>query len=130
MRIFKIRAFVQFAAKKDIEDKDLIKAIQEMEDGLIDANLGGGVYKKRVARQGQGKSRGYRVIVCFRQGNRSFFVYGFAKSDQENISSDDLADFKDLARLLLNMTEERLELEIGLGTFVEVKEGKSEKVQK
>jgi hypothetical protein len=79
MRIFKIRAFVQFAAKKDIEDKDLIKAIQEMEDGLIDANLGGGVCKKRVARKGQGKSRGYRVIVCFRQGNRSFFVYGFAR---------------------------------------------------
>jgi hypothetical protein len=67
-----------------------------LENGLIDASLGGGVINKRVSSQGQGKSGGFRVIICLKIGQRCFFVHGFAKSSQDNISTDELSDFKEL----------------------------------
>lgn len=85
MRIFKTRPFARFADHEGIEDADLCEAIRGAEQGLIDADLGGGVIKQRIARKGQGKSGGFRSIVVFRMGERAFFVYGFAKSDRDNI---------------------------------------------
>jgi len=122
MRIFKTKSFSQFTSKKGIDDDILIKTVHETDKGLIDANLGGGVIKKRVARKGQGKSGGFRVIICFKQGQRCFFVHGFAKSNQDNISADELSDFKDLAKLLFNLTEELLEAAIEAGEFQEITE--------
>lgn len=98
VRIFKNAWFERFAKKQKLEDAALHDAIQRAEQGMIDADLGGGVIKQRVARPGQGKSGGYRTIILYRQAHRAFFVYGFAKSQQSNISDDEKAAFKQAGR--------------------------------
>ena len=82
MRIFKSRWFQRFARKEGIADAVLREAVARAERGQIDADLGGGVIKQRIARPGQGKSKGYRTIVIFRRGAKAFFVYGFSKSQR------------------------------------------------
>jgi hypothetical protein len=77
VRIFKSRWFERFARKEGIADVVLFEAVVRAEKGQIDADLGGGVVKQRIARPGQGRSKGYRTIIFFRRGVRSFFVYGF-----------------------------------------------------
>jgi len=86
VRILKNIWFERFARKERITDAMLREAIAAAERGLIDADLGGGVIKQRIARPGQGKSGGYRSIILFKSGDRALFVYGFAKNHQENIS--------------------------------------------
>lgn len=90
MRIFKTRLFNRWATDIKMTDDALSNAVNEMERGLIDANLGGHVYKKRVAIQGKGKSGGVRTIIAYRIEDKAFFVYGFAKSARANISADEL----------------------------------------
>ncbi|WP_363322845.1 type II toxin-antitoxin system RelE/ParE family toxin [uncultured Alcanivorax sp.] len=85
MRIFKNRPFSKWASKEGLNDALLLAAVDEMERGLIDANLGGHVVKKRVAVGGQGKSGGMRTLLAYRVGDKAFFVYGFAKSARANI---------------------------------------------
>jgi hypothetical protein len=94
--------------------------------GSIDANLGGNVYKQRLARQGQGKSGGFRTIVLIKFGSAAFFVHGFAKKDAANISAEDLHRFRSLARLLLAQTNAELDLAVENGKLVEVHCGKQE----
>ncbi|MGC3874674.1 type II toxin-antitoxin system RelE/ParE family toxin [Halomonas sp. GXIMD04776] len=89
LRIFKNAWFARFARKQGISDAALFEAAHRVEKGLIDAHLGSGVIKQRVARSGQGKSGGYRVILLYRQAERVFFVYGFAKSDKSNLAIDE-----------------------------------------
>jgi hypothetical protein len=83
VRIFKNTWFSRFAAKEGISDEELKGLEERLEYGGAGADLGGGVYKQRIARSGGGKSGGYRVIVYFKSGHRTFFVYGFAKSERE-----------------------------------------------
>ena len=90
MRIFKTRLFNRWATDIKMTDDALSNAVNEMERGLIDANLGGHVYKKRVAIQGKGKSGGVRTIIAYRIEDKAFFVFGFAKSARANISADEL----------------------------------------
>jgi hypothetical protein len=108
MRIFKTRRFDRLADRGGITDPDLITAAAEVDRGEYEADLGGGVFKKRIARSGAGKSGGYRVILFFRKGERLFFSYLFAKSNQANISDSDLRDFKDTAKLYLEYTDDQL----------------------
>lgn len=120
MRIFKNAWFERFAKKQKLDDAALRDAIQRAEQGLIDADLGGGVIKQRVARPGQGKSGGYRTIILYRQKHRAFFVYGFAKSQQSNISDDERAAFKQAAQHILDLSEDHLVEMIQKGQFSEV----------
>jgi hypothetical protein len=120
LKVFKTKWFDRFSRKNGIDDRSLREAIERAENGLIDADLGGGVIKQRIARKGQGRSGGYRTIILFKQGNRSFFVYGFAKSDQENIEKSDEECFKELAINLLNISESYLAELIAKGDFMEV----------
>ena len=90
------------------------------EAGQIDADLGGGVIKQRIARPAQGKSGGYRTIILFRQGERAFFVYGFAKSSRENIDESDERSFRELAKVLLSASDDALAGLVSRGKFVEV----------
>jgi hypothetical protein len=78
------------------------------------------VYKVRVARQGEGKSGGYRVIVYFRNEFRTFFSYGFLKSDKDNISRKELKAFKEDARIQLILTDEQIEVRLRKGNFIEI----------
>ncbi|MHB8416216.1 MAG: type II toxin-antitoxin system RelE/ParE family toxin [Acidiferrobacteraceae bacterium] len=120
MRIFKNAWFARFARKQRIPDSALVEAVQRAEKGLIDADLGGGVIKQRVARPGQGKSGGYRTILLYRQTHRVFFVYGFAKSARDNIDDDEEAHFRRAAHHVLGISEEHLAEMIANGQFSEV----------
>lgn len=122
MRIFKNAWFERFARKQKLDDAALRDAIQRAEQGLVDADLGGGVIKQRVARPGQGKSGGYRTIILYRQAHRAFFVYGFAKSQQSNISDDEKAAFKQAAQHILDLSEEHLVEMIRREQFSEVED--------
>ncbi|MBN2886066.1 MAG: type II toxin-antitoxin system RelE/ParE family toxin [Chromatiaceae bacterium] len=120
MRIFKNAWFERFARKQKISDTALRAAVDRAEQGLIDADLGAGVIKQRVARPGQGRSGGYRTLILFRQSHRAFFVYGFAKSEQANISAEEEAAFKKAAHYVLDLTDEQIAALIRNGQFCEL----------
>lgn len=121
MRVFKNKAFAKFARKEGISNAMLCKAVKSANAGLVDANYGAGVIKQRIARAGKGKSAGFRTIVLFRQKERAFFVYGFAKNDRDNIVADELAAFKELARITLSLSEQEIEALKANVTYIEVK---------
>ena len=120
VRVFKTRPFERFALKHRITDSELIDAVSRAERGLIDADLGGGVLKQRLARRGQGRSGGFRSILLFRGGEGIFFVYGFAKKDRDNISRDELLAFRRLAEELCGMDTAKLGRAVESGSIVEV----------
>lgn len=120
MRVFKNKPFARFARKAGLTDSALMKAVAEAERGLVDAVLGGGVIKQRVAREGGGKSGGFPTIILFRLGEMAFFVHGFAKSDRDNIRDDELAAFKMLAAEMLAYDDAALTAAMTAGALVEV----------
>lgn len=122
MRIFRNKPFTRFARRARIADTELCAAVADIEKGLIDADLGGGVIKQRIARKGGGKSGGFRALILLRAGERGFFVHGFAKSDRDNIRDDELAALKRLADELLNYDEATLAKAITAGVLTEVTE--------
>ena len=121
MRIFKNTWFSRFARKESIVDKDLLDIVNKLKEKQPDADLGGDVFKMRLAQSGEGKSGGYRVMVFFRSGERTFFVHGFAKSETANISRKELAQLKKQAKTLFAMTEVQIEAALKEGVFQEVK---------
>ncbi len=120
MRAFKNAWFVRFARRANLSDEQLQAALAQASRGLIDADLGGGVIKQRIARPGEGKSGGYRTIVLYRQGDRAFFVYGYAKSCEANIRPADLIQFRKMAALVLSLSEDDLARAVRHGVFEEV----------
>ena len=120
MRIFKNQWITKFAKKHKISDSELREAVERADNGLIDADLGGGVIKQRIARQGQGRSGGYRNLIFFRRGERAFFMTAFAKNDRENITDKELAELKKAAAIILAMTETDIEQAKLNGTFTEI----------
>jgi hypothetical protein len=124
-RVFKYTRFSRFASKEGITDHELLKAVDQLEDDQADANLGGDVYKVRIARPGEGKSKqtsfaGHRVIVYFRNEYRTFFSYGFSKNDRDNISEKELKRFKEAAKDLFSLTDEQIKVRLRNGTFIEI----------
>src|SRR5882724_6955067 len=120
MRVFKTKPFTRFAKQEGIGDEGLCDAVRRAEKRQIDADLGGGVIKQRLARQGQGKSGGYRSIVLFRRGSRAFFVYGYAKNDRDNIGRDELKAFRLLAIEMLALDDKALVAAMKNGTITEI----------
>jgi hypothetical protein len=104
MRVFKTRWFVRFAKSEKISDASLADAVARAERGLLDADLGGGIIKQRVARPGAGRRGGYRAIIAYAHGHRAVFLLGFAKSARDNIAADQLADLKEAASELLALS--------------------------
>ena len=120
MRVFKIRWFVRFARGERLDDKSLSQAIGRAARGLIDADLGGGLIKQRVARRGRGRSGGYRMIIAYRVGKRAIFLYGFAKNERDNIAPDELEDLRDVAHDWLAATAEQIAAALADGAIEEV----------
>lgn len=120
MRVFKNAWFERFARKEKISAEALWEAVERAEQGQIDADLGGGVIKQRIARPSGGKSKGYRSIVLYRKDDKAFFVFGFPKSEQDNIREDEEVQFKKMAKQVLALTDEQLQLLIVKGQFEEV----------
>ena len=98
MRIFKYKKFAKFAKKQKISDEKLREVVKEMEGGIIHADLGGNVFKQRIARDGQGKRGSYRSIILYRVSELVFFVHGFLKADEDNISHQEEDGFREMAR--------------------------------
>lgn len=117
---FKNAGFRHFARKERISDRVLREAVSRAEAGQIDADLGGGVIKQRVARPGEGRSKGFRTIILFRQSERAFFVYGFAKSDRASLRQDEERAFKEAAKHVLSLSDAQLEALIARDHFEEV----------
>ena len=107
-RIFKTRFFARQMQKIGLSDELLLNAVDEMERGLIDADLGGGVVKKRVALPNRGKSGSTRTLIATNKNNRWFFMLGFEKNQRDNISSSELKKLKDVAFDFLQMSSEQL----------------------
>ena len=129
MRIFKNIWFVRFARDQKISDSALRDAVRRAESGQVDGNLGGGVVKQRIARMGQGKSRGFRTILLYRAGQRAFFVYGFTKSDRASLREDEEEQFKKMARHVLGLSDEQLNGLIAKGKLEEI-ESDDEEISK
>ena len=115
-----IQDFARFARKQSIDDPTLWQVIADADTGLIDADLGGGVIKQRIARAGQGKRSGYRTIVLYRTAERALFVYGFAKNEQDNIEDTDLKDYRQLAHEVLNWKEVQVANVLATGAWIEI----------
>ncbi len=120
MKVFKNAWFGRFSRKEKISATALWDAVRRAENGQIDADLGGGVIKQRIARPSEGKSKGYRSVVLFRKGEKAFFVFGFPKSELGNIREDETENFKKMAGHVLALTDTQLYELISNGQFEEV----------
>lgn len=120
MRIFKNKWFARFVIKNDVSDGKLLNAVEEAENGNIDADLGGGLIKKRIARGGEGKRGGFRTIIAYRRGDWAFFVYGFPKNVADNIDEKDLAALKRLAGIYGNLSDVEITEAVDHGILTEV----------
>lgn len=120
MRVLKTKWFARFARKQRISDGDLIACIERIEDGHVDADLGGGLVKQRIARPGEGRAGGFRMIIVFRSGELACFVSGFAKKDQANLDAAELAALKSAARDVLSLDRMQLSTLVDAGELIEV----------
>ena len=120
MRVFKTRIFHQWAVEIGLDDSILRQAIEELIQGQYEANLGGFLYKKRIAFGGKGKSGGLRTIIALRREDKAFFVYGFSKSKKENIAIKAVETLKKLAKDYLMYNEEQVQKSIEVKKFIEV----------
>ena len=105
MRVFATRWFARFARDESISEARLCEAVARAEKGSIDADLGGSLIKQRVARARGGRSGGYRTLIAYQTPQRSVFLYGFAKSERDNINPRKLAELKILAKRLVSLTD-------------------------
>ena len=126
MRVVKTKWFARFARRERISDGTLSDAVRRAERGLLDADLGGGIIKQRVARPGQGRSGGHRVLITYRTGARAVFLFGFAKSVRANVEDDELATAGDIARGWLTADDKALARAIDDGLIQEVDYGEEE----
>lgn len=120
MAIYKTQWFDRWARKQSLSTRVLCEAVREMEAGLYEADLGGGLLKKRIARPGHGKSGGYRTLVATNKENRWFFVFGFPKNERSNIDRDEEDALKKLAAYLLALTPSALAKAKNAGELMEV----------
>ncbi len=120
IRIYKHYKFLKWMKKLRVSDLDLKNAILEIEQGLVDADLGQGVLKKRIAVNGRGKRGGARTIIAFRLDHRAVFIYGFGKNEKETLSPSDEAHLKQLAKIYLKFSEEKMKQAVKIDELMEV----------
>lgn len=120
VRVFKNTWFQRFARRERIPDSRLCETVGRALGGLIDADLGSGLIKQRVARTAAGKSGGYRTLLFFRAHDRAIFAFGFAKNDRGNVDDDDLEDLKRAAKLALGFSHPELDRLVLAGVLIEV----------
>ncbi len=122
-RVFKTRQFSRWVRRAGLSDATLCEAVSEMRQGLVDADLGGGVVKKRVALPGRGKSGGARALVATNRADRWFFIFGFTKNERANVSDEELDALQAVAADLLRLAAEELGALIGAGALQEICHG-------
>ncbi|WP_027847819.1 type II toxin-antitoxin system RelE/ParE family toxin [Marinospirillum minutulum] len=120
MRVFKNRWFNQWATSEGLSDTSLLIAIDEINRGLVDANLGSNVFKKRIALTGKGKSGGFRTLLAYKTGKSAFFIYGFSKKARSNINTNELKALKHLAKEYFSYSDQELTKVLLQGALIEV----------
>jgi hypothetical protein len=123
VRVYKLKAFARFQRRERIADRALAKAMQSAEQGLVDADLRGGLIKQRIARPGQGKSGGYRTVIAYRRGDLAVFLYGFAKNERANLDDDELTDLQRIGRRYLGLGDDELEAAVAADELTELSYG-------
>lgn len=126
MRVFKVKVFTRFQRGEGMRDKALAKAVRDAERGLIDADLGGGLIKQRVARPGQGKRGGYRTIIAYRAWDRSAFLFGFAKSAKADLKPDEQAELARVGARWLKASDQEIAAAIADDELREVDYGEED----
>lgn len=124
MQVYVTKSFRRFQRKEQIDDQSLWDAVVRAEEGLIDADLGGGLIKQRVPRKGRGKRGGFRTILAYRSSERAVFLYGFAKSQRDNIDRAELEDWREIGAALLRADNDVIEAAILGDELTEVHHGK------
>ena len=120
MKVFKTKSFAQWAKGLRVTDAKLSAAVTEMEQGLIDASLGHGLYKKRIAVPGKGKRGGARTIVAYKQAEKAFFIYGFAKNEKDNIDAKEKEALVKYASILVGLDARQMKQTTLGGELIEV----------
>ena len=120
MRVFLVKAFGRFRRKEKLSDELLLRTIDVIQLGLVDADLGRGLIKQRVAREGQAKSGGYRTLIAVRSGKRAVYLLGFGKNDTPSLKADELADLRVLTMLWLGLSDDQIERAVATGDLQEV----------
>ncbi len=120
MKVFKTKCFTRFARREGISDSKLLATVREVEKGLIDADYGGGLIKKRVARDGGGKSGGYRSIIAYQSEDKCVFMFCFAKSSRGNLNLSEVAQYKDAAGIYLGFSDVEIAVALKKKELVEV----------
>ncbi len=123
MRIFKTKTLAKFTRQNGVSDDDLVDAVDRAIRGLIDADLGGQIIKQRVARPGQGKRGGFRMIIGIRS-DRAIFLFAFAKNERENIDRAQLMTLREIVASFLNADDETIARALKDGTLIEVQNGR------
>lgn len=119
-RVFLTRTFARWMRKAGLSNDAICGAVSEMSQGLIDADLGGNVVKKRIGLPGQGKRGGARTIVATKMADRWFFLYGFGKNERANIDKDELKVLQEVAKELLELNDRQLAVALSAGEIMEV----------
>jgi hypothetical protein len=122
VRLFKTRTFAKFARQSGIRDASLVAAIENAMRGLVDADLGGHIVKQRVARPGQGKRGGFRMLIGLRL-DLAIFLFGFAKNERENIDDDQLKDLREITASWFAADEKTIAQALKDGILLEVRNG-------
>jgi hypothetical protein len=123
VQVYKLKAFARFQRRERVSDNTLARAIERMEQGLIDADLGGGLVKQRIARLGQGKSGGFRTIIAYRHGKRAVFLFGFAKNERATLDDDELAYWQRVGKIYLGLDDDGMALAIAADELMEIPYG-------
>ena len=121
MKKLMTKHFSKWASKQKISQDDLSLALAEVQAGNFEASLGGHIYKKRIKFKGQGKSGSGKTIICYKKGNRAVFIHGFAKNQKSNLSKKELNLFKELSKILLNLSTKEVLIAINNRDIIEVK---------
>jgi hypothetical protein len=120
VRVYKVKGFARFQRRERLPDAALAKAVAGVEGGLVDADLGGGLVKQRIARAGQGKSGGFRTVIAYRRGDRAIFLLRFAKNERDNIDDDELDELKGLGRSFLALRKDQIDALVEEAELMEV----------
>jgi hypothetical protein len=123
VRVFKTKWLVRYARRERIADSSLREAIERAGRGSIDADIGGGVIKQRVARSGQGRAGGYRMLIAYKAGTRAVFLYAFAKNERENIEPDELLTLREIGAGWLAADVQRIAHALDEGILQEATNG-------
>ena len=127
MRVIQTKEFKKWSKSEKLSNQNLAKAISEIENGLIDANLGGGLIKKRVAIGSSGKSGGARTIIAYKKRIKAFFLHGFKKNEISNIDDSELKVLRRFGEVLMSRSNTDINLSIKINQLYEVEYEKERK---